>query len=102
MIAEIDDARFDEETAHGPCALLFSSPWCGTCAKVTGRVEAVSALHEGVKVRKIDVTRNVRTASRLNVLSIPEILFLKDGKVAHRLSGDVTEREVSEGMRAIL
>ncbi len=102
MIAEMDDSRFDEEVAGGPCALLFSSPWCGTCAKVAGRVEAVAARHEGVRVRKMDIARNARAASRFNVLSIPTIVFFKDGKEVHRLSGDVSEPELLEGIRTIL
>jgi thioredoxin 1 len=102
MIAEITDAHFKEEVAHAPCALIFSSPWCGTCAKVTARVESVSKQYTGVKFCKMDITTNVRTASELKVLSIPTILFFKDGEEKHRLSGDVSEQELSQGIRTIL
>ncbi|MCX6339331.1 MAG: thioredoxin family protein [Candidatus Aureabacteria bacterium] len=101
MIAEITDAHFDEEIAHAPCALLFSSPWCGTCAKMAARIESVSKQHNGVKFCTMDITRNVRKASELMVLSIPTILFFKDGEEKHRLSGDVSEQELSRGVRTI-
>jgi len=102
MIAEITDAHFEEEVAHAPCALIFSSPWCGTCAKVAARVESVSKQYNGVKFCKMDITTNIRTASELKVLSIPTILFFKNGEEKHRLSGDVSEQELSQGIRTIL
>ena len=102
MIAEITDAHFEEEVAHVPCALLFSSPWCGVCTRVAALVESLSKKYDRVKFCKVDITRNIRKASELTILSIPTILFFKDGEEKHRLSGDVSEQELSQGIRTIL
>ena len=42
-----------------------------------------------VKVAKLDVDNNQRTAARFNVRSIPTILFFKDGKLVDQVVGAV-------------
>jgi thioredoxin 1 len=102
MIAEIADAHFEEGVVHGSCAVLFSSPWCGVCARVAARIESLSKASDQVKFCKMDITGNTRKASEFAILSIPTILFLKNGEEKHRLSGDVSEQELSQGIRTIL
>jgi thioredoxin 1 len=53
-------------------------------------VEQLANDYEGkLKVGKLDVDSNIRTASRFNVRSIPSILFFKDGKLVDTVVGAV-------------
>ena len=96
MIAEITDAHFEEEVAHVPCALLFSSPWCGVCTRVAALVESLSKKYDRVKFCKVDITRNIRKASELTILSIPTILFFKGGKVVDQVIGAVPKAALEQ------
>jgi thioredoxin 1 len=51
--------------------------------------------YEGqVKVAKLDVDANVRTATRFNVRSIPTILFFKGGKLVDHVIGAVPKAQL--------
>ena len=47
-----------------------------------------------VKVTKLDVDANIRTATRFNVRSIPMLLFFKDGKVVDQIVGAVPRQTI--------
>ena len=64
-------------------------------------VEQLATEYDGqIKVGKLDVDANQRTAVRFNVRSIPSILFFKDGKLADTVVGavpkQILERKVKE------
>jgi thioredoxin 1 len=51
------------------------------CRMVTPVLDELAGKYEGkLKVTKVDVDANQKTAMRFNVRSIPSILFFKDGQ----------------------
>ena len=51
-------------------------------------VEEIAAEYDGkVKIAKIDVADNQLTSSRYSVLSLPSIMFFREGKVIDQLFG---------------
>lgn len=100
----LDDREFQEQVIGGAGAwvILFSSPWCGICKKVTPKVESLPPHYPGVSFGKVDVTRNPAVAAGFKVLGIPAVLLFKDGKERDRLVGDVSEDQIRkriEGLR---
>ena len=104
MLMEITDSNFEENVkkASSPFALLFSSPWCGVCKKVTPRVESISEKYGKAKFGKIDITANTQKASELQVLSIPTVIVFKDGEEKERTVGDVSEEELIKKIEGVL
>ena len=89
------------EGAGGLALVDFWAAWCGPCRMVAPIVEQLAGEYEGrLKVGKVDVDTNQRTASRFNIRSIPSILFFKDGKVVDTIVGavpkPVLERKIQE------
>ncbi|MGH7672571.1 MAG: thioredoxin [Gemmatimonadales bacterium] len=86
----ITDATFPQEVEQYPGLAIvdFWATWCGPCHMVAPIMEQLAAEHQGkVKVVKLDVDANQRTAMRFNVRSIPSILFFKDGRHVDTLVG---------------
>ena len=86
----VTDATFPQEVEQhkGLVIVDFWATWCGPCHMVAPIMEQLAAEHQGkVKVLKVDVDENQRTAMRFNVRSIPSILFFKDGRHVDTLVG---------------
>jgi len=71
-----------------PVMVDFFAEWCGPC-KLAGPV--VDKLAEEYKdklvIGKLDVDANQATAGKFGVMSIPTVIFFKDGKEVERMSG---------------
>ena len=91
-IATITDANFQSEIAdNGGLSMVdFWAAWCGPCRLIAPFVEQLADEYAGqLKVGKLDVDANQRTAMRFNVRSIPSILFFKNGQHVDTVIGAV-------------
>jgi len=86
----VSDATFGQEIEQhkGLVIVDFWATWCGPCHMVAPIMDQIAGEYDGkVKVTKMDVDANQRTAMRFNVRSIPSILFFKDGRHVDTLVG---------------
>ena len=86
----VTDATFQQEVEQqkGLVVVDFWATWCGPCHMVAPIIEQLAGEYQGkIKVLKVDVDANQRTAMRFNVRSIPSILFFKDGRHVDTLVG---------------
>ena len=86
----VTDANFEQEIERhdGVAVVDFWAAWCGPCRMIAPIVDQLASEYQGkVKVAKLDVDANARTASRFNVRSIPMLLFFKNGQVVDQIIG---------------
>jgi thioredoxin 1 len=104
-VVHIKDAEFDQAVLKSdiPVIVDFWAPWCGPCHMIAPVVEELAGEYEGkVKVSKINVDENPRTAAKYGIRSIPTILFFKEGKVLDQVIGAVSKDELVKKLSGAL
>jgi thioredoxin 1 len=98
-----DNFQSEIEQAQGLAVVDFWATWCHPCRAVAPIVEQLASDYEGrVKVGKLDVDSNQRTAARFNVRSIPTILFFKDGQVVDTVVGAAPRQHLEGKIQALI
>ena len=89
MVTAITDANFAEKTKDGLVLIDFWAVWCGPCRMHTPILEKLAEeVHEDeLKIFKMDVDANPATPAEFGIMSIPTLLFKKDGQVVKKLVG---------------
>jgi len=105
MVLEITDATFEAEVLKSTLPVLvdFWAPWCGPCRMVGPIVDTLAGKNaENIKFCKMNVDENQQTAGKYSVMSIPTIMFFKDGKVVDTSIGALPEQALQDKIDAIL
>lgn len=102
-ILEITDANFADEVEKGEGLTMidFWAVWCGPCRLVAPIVEGLAEEYrdKGLRVGKLDVDSNPRTTTRFRVMSIPSILFFKNGQHVDTVVGAVPKPHLEEKIK---
>ena len=102
---KLSDDVFDDEIGkhQGLAVVDFWATWCGPCHMIAPIIEQLADEYEGkVKVGKVDVDANQRTAMRYNVRSIPTVLLFKDGELVESVVGAVSKAHLEEKIKTHL
>ena len=89
-ITHVSDETFDEQVALSELPVLvdFWAEWCGPCKVIAPVLEEIAGDKAGkLKVVKLNVDENPRTAQRFQMMSIPTLLLFKGGKAQSRIVG---------------
>ncbi len=105
MALEITDANFQELVLDSKVPVLvdFWAEWCGPCRMVGPVVDELSKEYEGkALVGKVNVDNNPKIATDFGIMSIPALLFFKDGKLVDKQVGAVPKHILASKLDAQL
>jgi thioredoxin 1 len=105
MALEITDSNFEEVVLKSgkPVLVDFWAEWCGPCRMVGPIVEELAKEYDGKAViGKMDVDNNPKIATEYGIMSIPALLFFKDGKVVDKQVGAVPKHVLANKLEAQL
>jgi thioredoxin 1 len=91
--------------AHDNSAAVVDvwAPWCGPCRMVSPIVDRLSDKYKGkVAFGKLNSDDNSEQAGALGIMSIPTLLFYKQGKLVDRIVGAYPEEVIDEHIRKLL
>lgn len=86
------DTNFEEEIKEGKVIIDFFATWCGPCRMISNVLEEISKEQEDIKILKIDVDEYDELAYKFQVMSIPTLIFYKDGKLINKRSDFVIKK----------
>ena len=87
-VKEVDKTNFEQEVLQSdiPVMVDFWAPWCVPCRVIAPLVERLAEQYAGrLKVTKLNVDENHELAIRYQVMSIPTLIFFKNGQVIDRI-----------------
>lgn len=96
---------FEKEVLESkePVLIDFYADWCGPCKMMAPVVEKLAEKYEGrVKVGKVNSDDEPELAQKFQVMSIPNFVIIKGGKVVDRVIGAVSQKALEEKLDAQL
>jgi thioredoxin 1 len=99
LLGVATDDNFESEVLKSakPVLVDFWAPWCGPCKAIGPIVEELAGqFKENIKVVKLNVDDNQKTAIHYAVRSIPTLILFKEGKVLDTLIGLVPKQRLEE------
>lgn len=99
MAIHFTDENFNEEVlaSNIPVLVDFYADWCGPCKMLAPVIETLATEQEGkVKVGKLNVDDSPETARKYGIMSIPTLLYIKNGEVVNKTVGVVSKTEIEQ------
>jgi thioredoxin 1 len=99
------DQSFNQEVVGNKEAVVvdFWAPWCGPCRVVSPIIDELAQEFAGkIKIGKINVDENSQTANQYNVMSLPSVVFFKNGQPVKTMVGAQSKEDYRQEIKQIL
>ena len=95
-ILKVTSENFESEVLNSEKVVLvdFYADWCGPCKMLSPIVEKVAEENSDIKVVKINVDNAQDLAMKYQVMSIPTLVVIKNGKEINRHVGLIDKEEI--------
>lgn len=106
MVLTLTSENFNKEVLENKEVVLvdFWAPWCGPCRMLGPVIEELAEewSGKGVKIGKVNVDENSVLTQQYNVMSIPTLIFFKNGKAVNQMVGAQSKEKIVEELKKLL
>ena len=104
-LLHLTDNNFKKEVLESQLPVLvdFWASWCGPCKMITPIIEELAKEYHGkIKVAKLNVEESPKVATQYAIMSVPTLIFFKNGKVMEQAAGVLNKSEIKHKIEAHL
>jgi thioredoxin 1 len=105
QVASVGTGNFESEVVQSnePVVVDFWAEWCQPCKMISPVLDKIADKFNGqLKVVKCNVDENQDVAMKYGVMSIPNLIFFKDGQVVDQVVGYKNEAELTSKVGEVL
>lgn len=98
-VVTFTDDEFDAQVVNSDVLAMvdFWADWCAPCKMIAPAVEALADENiDRLKVGKLNIDEQPKTASRFGIRGIPTLLLFKGGEVVEQIVGVRSKKEIQE------
>ena len=95
-IIELTEATFDSEVLQSNQLVIvdFWATWCTPCRMLTPILEEIAAERTDIKICTINMDEAEKIAETYAVMSLPALLFFRDGELIEECIGLVSKDRI--------
>jgi len=90
------DAEVIQASSKQTVLIDFWASWCNPCRMLSPVVDAIAEENPSIKVCKINIDEQPQLAEKYEIMSIPNLVVFKDGKVANQSVGVQPKEKILE------
>ncbi|RLG94632.1 thioredoxin [Candidatus Bathyarchaeota archaeon] len=92
---EVTDADFDEFVKNNQKVVVDCwAAWCAPCRMLTPIIDELAQEKTDVKFAKLDVDKNRAVPTKYGIMSIPTLLYFKDGQLVDKTLGALPKQVI--------
>jgi thioredoxin 1 len=101
MLKHLTTADFDQMIGNGAVVVDFYADWCGPCRMLAPVLEALAEENGDVSIYKVNVDDDQELARRYGIMSIPTMLFFKNGQLIDKAVGAIGKPSIQSKLDAL-
>jgi thioredoxin 1 len=103
MVKNVTDGNFEEFIKSNDVAVIDCwAAWCGPCRMLSPVIEELAREQKDVAFGKLNVDENRATPMKYGIMSIPTLLYFKDGQLVDKTIGALPKRSIEDKLEKIL
>jgi thioredoxin 1 len=99
---EVTDASFEEFVSKNKIAVIDCwAAWCGPCNMLSPIVEQLAGEYKNITFGKLNVDENRKVPMKFGIMSIPTLLYFKDGKLSDKTLGALPKKMLEDRLKKL-